>query len=307
MGRSAAALEKRLAGHRPVARSLVVSVFGDVVEPHGGAVWLGTVVGWLAGFGIADRNVRTAVTRLVNEDWLARRSVGRRSELVLGGVGRSRTREAEQRIYAAKPREWKETWSLVMLGHCGLSRAAHDAVARDLGLLGFGEVASGTFAHPAAEVAEVLEVLEEHGVDERAVALAAGPHPGAPDAGALGPRAMVSQGWDLDELGRQYEIFAERFEGIDSLIQQDPDPEAAFGLRVLAVHEYRRIVLRDPQLPGELLPGRWPGTRARGTLASLYEVAAGPSTEWIRHTGAAAAGRFPSSAAALRRRFRQSG
>lgn len=307
MRRPGSALDRLLEARRPQARSLVVSVFGDVVAVHGGVVWLGTLVRWLALFGIAERNTRTAVTRLVNEGWLERTPVGRRSDLMLGELGRHRTREAERRIYAPAPRPWKDTWSLVLLGHCGLAAAERDRVARELGLLGFGELSPGTFAHPSADLEELELVLHENGLGARAVVLAATSRRvgiAKPET-ALGE--VVANAWDLDDLASQYSAFSRRFGALGTRLARGAEPQLAFCIRVLAIHEYRRIVLRDPGLPAELLPADWPGARARELLAALYRQAAGASSEWIRETGETACGGLPAAGAAFRRRFRQSG
>ncbi len=306
-------LERLLVERRPQAKSLVVSVFGDVVAPHGGVVWLGTLVRWLAPFGIAERNVRTAVTRLVNERWLERTLVGRRSELTLGEVGRHRTRKAERRIYAAEPPPWKDSWSLVLLGHCPLSAAERDRVGRELALLGFGELSPGTFAHPSADAGELELVLRESEVGESAVVLAATSHPhvsGAREEALSAFSALsevVAHAWDLEDLALQYGDFVTRFSPVARALGADPDPEHAFVTRVLAIHEYRRVVLRDPQLPAELLPEKWAGARARRLLADLYARAVGPSSDWIRRTGETSVDGFPPAAPAFRRRFGQSG
>lgn len=54
----------------PRAKSLVVTVFGDAIAPHGGTVWLGGLIKLLASFGINERAVRTTVFRLTREHWL---------------------------------------------------------------------------------------------------------------------------------------------------------------------------------------------------------------------------------------------
>jgi phenylacetic acid degradation operon negative regulatory protein len=38
----------------------------------------------------------------------------------------------------------------------------------------------------------------------------------------------------------------------------------------LLIHEYRRILLRDPNLPDELLPASWSGLEARQLCQALY-------------------------------------
>ncbi len=41
-------------------------------------------------------------------------------------------------------------------------------------------------------------------------------------------------------------------------------------MRTLLIHEYRKITLRDPHLPLELLPANWSGTAAYTLCRNLY-------------------------------------
>ena len=50
---------------------------------------------------------------------------------------------------------------------------------------------------------------------------------------------------------------------------------------MLLVHEYRRIVLRDPILPAEILPTSWPGTAARQLCADIYTRVLPASERWL--------------------------
>jgi phenylacetic acid degradation operon negative regulatory protein len=43
-------------------------------------------------------------------------------------------------------------------------------------------------------------------------------------------------------------------------------------VRTLLIHEYRRVILRDPLLPESLLPPNWPGSAARRLCRTLYQV-----------------------------------
>src|SRR5208337_3146400 len=52
------------------AKSLVVTVWGDAIAPHGGAVWLSGLIRLLAPLGLNERLVRTSVYRLAQEGWL---------------------------------------------------------------------------------------------------------------------------------------------------------------------------------------------------------------------------------------------
>jgi len=63
-----ASLIQEFQQHRPVrAGSLIITVYGDVIHPRGGNVWLGSVMKLVAPMGINERLVRTSVYRLVQK------------------------------------------------------------------------------------------------------------------------------------------------------------------------------------------------------------------------------------------------
>jgi phenylacetic acid degradation operon negative regulatory protein len=47
--------------------------------------------------------------------------------------------------------------------------------------------------------------------------------------------------------------------------------EEAFVIRTIAIHEFRRVQLHDPQLPPELLPDNWPGKIAYALCHDIYQ------------------------------------
>ena len=132
-------LEHLLATRPPRAKSLVVTVFGDSILPHGGTVWVGSLIRLLGPFGINERGVRTAVQRLTVEGWLSNRSVGRRSDYTPTAESRPRFEEADRRIYAAAAPDWDGTWCLVLLGQAGISTSEREVARRELRWLGFGD------------------------------------------------------------------------------------------------------------------------------------------------------------------------
>jgi phenylacetic acid degradation operon negative regulatory protein len=54
-------------------------------------------------------------------------------------------------------------------------------------------------------------------------------------------------------------------------------PATGFLLRTLLVHDYRRLLLRDPTLPATLLPRAWPGHGARDLATAVYRRVTGPA------------------------------
>ena len=248
---------------------MIVTVFGDVVLPRGGSTWLGSVIRILEPLGIGDRVVRTAVFRLTQDGTLAGSQKGRRSYYALTESGRSAFEQAEARIYAATAPQWEGDWTLVILTG-GLSFGSRDAVRRDLGWMGFAGLSPTVMARAGAHASGAEQAIRDHDASDHALVLTA--RADAPNA--LPPmRALVSDAWPLEALAGEYSefltIFGEvrrRLENADS----QPQPHLALLLRLLLIHHYRRILLKDPNLPSTLLPTGWTGNIARSLASDLY-------------------------------------
>jgi len=271
-------LDALVAGRPPRAKSLIVTLFGDAILPHGGSIWLGSVIALAAPFGINERLVRTAVLRLSREGWLEPRAVGRRSAYGITAAGRQQIEAGGRRIYAAGPPEWDGRWCLVLVPAGTLGKTPRESLRRELGWLGFGALGGTTFLHPCPDRAGLDHALRRVGAAD-AVAVIDGA--AAPGGGA--PRALVESGWDLAEIDAGYRDFLERFRPAWTLVEGGAAvaPETAFRLRALLVHDYRRAVLRDPQLPGALLPTDWAGSAARALCRNLYRVIEAPASRHL--------------------------
>ena len=266
---------------RPLrARSLIVTVFGDVLAPRGGRIGLGSLIRVMEPFGMNERLVRTAVLRLVREEWISAERNGRRSDYFLTEAGKERVDDAARRIYAAGPPRWDGMWTLVL-------SVRDRKLRRALSLLGFGEL-DGVFLHPLADRAALDHAVAEHGGRDAVLLRAQGE--------GLGRR--VREAWDLEKLAAEYRDFVAGFSG-----RRASEPAEAFLLRVLAVHEYRRILLRDPELPEELLGRDWPGARARAVLADLYRKVAPRAEAWISESLETSSGPLPPPAPSYYTRF----
>ena len=78
----------------------------------------------------------------------------------------------------------------------------------------------------------------------------------------------------------------------------------AFTARILLIHQYRRVVLRDPLLPTALLPADWPGRAARRLCGEIYRGLIPASEQWLDHNGSNERGPLPEAGSELKRRFR---
>jgi phenylacetic acid degradation operon negative regulatory protein len=299
---AASQLVTRFRRQKPLrAGSLIITLFGDSIMPRGSAISLGSLIDLAAPFGINERLVRTATARLAQEDWLLSHRVGKLSEYSLSDDGRKRFQEATRRIYSAPDTPWSERWTLVVLPH--MKAAQKDRLRTELTWLGFGELSSGTFAHPEMDHEEITELLRSSGPHSPVIVFDAAliedepwgvtsSHKRTPKADAS--HRLVDLGWNLDELGARYQRFVDRFEGIlAALNARQPAPQECFIIRTLLIHEYRRLHLRDPLLPAKLLRSDWPGTQAAQLCRNIYARVFAPSERHLTEVGARLTGPLP--------------
>lgn len=279
--------------------SLVITLFGDVLLPRGGAVLLADLIALLAAFSLNDSQVRTALSRLVAEGWLEAERLGRRSLYRLTEIGRHRFEEATRRIYRGPPEDWRGNWHIVALPQ---QPAVRDELRKDLGWLGFGVLAPGVMLHPTPDPRSLASVIADLPLDARPLVIAGDATPPVPPDLLHG---LVDRCWDLAAVAGAYRHFLDGFEALDRALQAGPPPEplAALLARLMLIHDYRRIVLRDPMLPPQLLPGDWIGRAAYALARRLYRALAPPAEQWIDAHLNSAAGPLPPPAPAFAERF----
>ncbi len=254
---------------RPDAKSLIVSLYGDAVAPHGGAIWLGSLIDLVEPLGLGDRVVRTSVFRLAKEGWLTSTQVGRRSAYGLTESGRRRFEAADRVIYAAARQPWSGRWTIAFTGL--VEAEAREALRADLAWQGFGQLLPGVMVHPEPDDAALRQALGEAVADDRAVVMRASGDDWDTRPEAL--RDLVARAWDLVALAAGYNAFLADFRPFLAALERAPaPPREAFRLRILLVHAWRRAILRDPLLPEELLPADWPGAAARLLVRNLYRA-----------------------------------
>ena len=284
-GRSAhpAALERlvaEFAARRPIrCTSLIVTLFGDVVSQHGGTLWLGSLVEALGLLGIDERLVRTSTFRLVQEGWLEASRAGRRSFYRFTDHGNHEYERAARRIYLREQPRWDGSWTLLLPS--AVPEAQREAFRQSAAWAGFGTLAPNLYAHPGADSSAIDEALAELGIADRVVVMRAGTD--AVQSQRL-LREVLWKNWQLEELAAAYARFVQGFAPARSALARlrTLGAETAFVTRVLLIHEYRRALLHDTDLPAELLPRDWPGHAARELAAGLYGLVAAGSAAYIR-------------------------
>lgn len=286
----------------PRAKSLIITVYGDAVLPHGGSAWLGGLIDLMAHFGMSERIVRTSVFRLCKDDWLTNTQIGRRSFYRVTDSGQERFLAADRRIYAPLVRAWDRGWHLLMVPPNALDGEARDSLRRELVWLGFGTASPTVFAHPDPDEGAVQRLLAELGVTDKVVPMKA-THDRGGSVSAL--RDLVRGIWDIDQLERDYTTFLDHFRPVWQALDGagEPEPRVCFLVRTLMIHDFRRILLRDPMLPPDLLPTDWPGQEARMLTRNLYRRLLGPSEAYLMSALTTANGPLPEAQPSFFARF----
>ena len=280
------------------AGSLITTVFGDSIAPRGGTVWLGSLITAMQGFGINERLVRTSVFRLVQDGWLQSTQIGRRSYYSLTDEGRERFEQATHKIYGKPAVSWDDTWCLVLL--VDVDAVTKESVRKELGWLGFGALSSNVLAHPTPDRSELDVTLRRLGVLHDVIVMS-----GSTVRNEPGMRKLVKESWNLDDIGKRYANFVERFHPLVAAYGKDGNvaPETAFLVRTLLIQEYRKVLLRDPQLPGELLPTGWKGTAAYQLCRNLYLAIHAQADAYLSAILETADGPLPPPTSAFTQRF----
>jgi phenylacetic acid degradation operon negative regulatory protein len=280
--------------------SLIITLFGDSISQHGNSVWLGSIIKSLEAFGLNSRLIRTAVHRLSQEDWLTSKQVGRRSYYSFTQAGLRRYEKAATRIYAGGPHGWDGAWTLVICNK--LQDEGRERLRKELSWLGYGEISNSMLLHAGGERGGLSETLRDLGLTDSVVVMDANT---AGISSEVALRQLAQESWPLQELAQRYQDFLLRFRPLLKSVQsaKSLSAEQAFQLRTLLVHEYRRILLRDSDLPAQLLPSNWAGHEALQLVASIYRLVEPIAESYLENSMETAGGFLPGASPSYRRRF----
>ena len=266
--------------------SIVITVFGDAIVPRGGSVWLGTLLEFFEELDVDASVVRTAMSRLAADGWFERNKIGRNSFYRLVQSGRQTFDIATKHIYGPPASDWTGRFELLLIGNGGDRDAAREALKN----AGFGSPLPGVWVAPSG-----VPVPEEAAGAIRLEVSA------EDDSG----RRLLSESWPLDRTADAYQKFMKTFEPLHGWIGRGErlTEVDAFTARILLIHHYRRVVLRDPLLPTALLPADWPGRAARTLCGEIYRALLPASEQWLDRNATNENGPLPKPGTELSKRF----
>ena len=258
------------------ANSLLITLYGDCLAARTAPISLATLIELAGMFGLSPGLVRTSVFRLTADGWFDVSKAGRRSFYGLSALGLQRVVHAQRRIYDFAPLPCDGHWTLALID-AQLKASTRQHLKRELLWAGFGQLSNNVFAHPHADQDALKDVINSTKTQDQMVVLRAQ----SMDGYAQRPLATVMQDtFKLAAVGQAWQDFIKRFAPIEPGTA-GLSPADAFFTRTLLIHEYRKVLLRDPQLPADLLPDNWAGNKARALCAAMYRGLADSSNQFL--------------------------
>ena len=252
---------------RASARVLLTTIFGDSLVPRGQEAPVQALAALMAPTGANERLVRTSLQRLATDGVVTAERRGRQSFYRVAPDAVGTFADADARIYAGRRVAWDGEWTVAVIHPDAADR---DRIGTELRWLGLGAVSPGVHVSPTVDVATVEAALVRH--DSPLVLLTRGAS--APGVTA-GDAALLAAVDPLAEVDDALRIHLDRFEPLVGI--GDVDPVDAFVVRSLLIDSWRRIVLRTPDVPAELVPTTWPGHRALSLTSTVYRAVASAS------------------------------
>jgi len=279
--------------------SMVVTIFGDVISQHGSWVWLSSLIKELAPFGFNERQIRTSVYRLVQSGWLQTNKVGRCSYYCFTDFAMAHYEKAAKRIYAATQADWNENWILVL--PVSVPEEKKDVFRKSLLWQGFNTLVSGLYAHPSSDRTSLDEVIHELGLSQDVIVI----NGNTADLNSQSViKVLIKDRWQLADLEKNYRSFLNFYRPIcQQISSQLPESNDCFLLRSILIHDFRRILLRDPDFPQAMLGEGWVGHEAHDLVKRIYTLLAKPSTEYIKENMNNAQGKLPEAKTKFYDRF----
>lgn len=246
--------------------SVVITIFGDAVQPHGGTVAMADLQTILGHMGVENGALRTAMSRLAKEGWVTRDRQGRNSFYRLSPAGLKSFIPATEKIYRAQyaPTPQKLIFA-VGPDVIGTAREQLNAL-----LAGFGGMALrngvALFADPSKHLLNQLQQADLLLIDADLEELP----------------SWVAEKLELTEIEADYHALLNRYTPLGEQAEQlaTLSPIDALCARILLIHEWRRLILKQPPLPAHLLPEDWPGAAAHHLVSGLYRQLIEPSENW---------------------------
>lgn len=240
------------------ARSVLVTVLGDLVEPYDQPVRTAALLYVLNGLGLGESAARQAIARTGTSGLIAAERIGRETAWRLTDKAHRLFKEGDIRVFSDIT-QWDGRWLVLNVPIAESRRAARKKLYAALHWAGFGNPIPGLWVTPhVGRAAEAERTIDALGLTDSTIAFV-----GTPADLGITEQELVRRSWDLDTAEKRYDDLLARFDARTF----KPGDDLLFAHLHLA-EALRRMPYVDPRLPEVLLPG-WPGVHAAKRLHDL--------------------------------------
>lgn len=231
------------------------------------AVASGTFIDALERLGISVQATRSTLTRMVSRGRLVRHRIGRKAYFSISDRLAEVLREGGARMFEAPVRDLPEDlWTLLIFSIPEEQRADRHSLRAALAWSGFGLLRNGLWIAPGA--VDVSSIVERLGLQERIDLFTASP------AKPTDMQRVVTEAWDLDLIADEYRELVRRWAA-----GPPPGVDDILAGHILMITEWQQILVDDPELPVQYLPGDWPALKAYAIFRHRQSAFADEATQ----------------------------
>lgn len=244
------------------ARSLLVTLLGELVLPDGEPVWTASLLYAFAGLGISEPAARQTLARAKTTGWLTSERHGREARWTVTPAGAQMIEEITGRVFSLNtvPERWDGNCLILVVTIPHERRTVRKRLYSALSWAGFGSPAPGLWASPHVDrTAETAQLIEELGLRDSTIAFV-----GTTTSIGLSDHEIVKRAWNVDRVAARYATLLDTFADLEPA----PGDDLLFAHLAL-VDQWHTFPAMDPQLPEDLLPD-WIGRRAVRTFVDLH-------------------------------------
>ncbi|TRM97281.1 transcriptional regulator PaaX [Sulfolobus sp. B1] len=245
-------------------QSLFFTIYGDYIKDVGDSISLKSLIRIFKEFGFSEGAVRAGMHRMKKRGLVItiKDVKNKKISYKLSQKGMLRLSEGTKRVYEKARKKWDGKWRIVVYNIPEGNRELRDKLRKELRWLGFGMLTQSTWISPNPMENIVLKFVEEINNStnkEGQIDVFLSEYLGD-------PKSIVKKCWNLSEIEKEYEKFIEKWSSIEV---EGLSESEAFITRINLVHEYRKFLNIDPDLPEDLLPDDWKGYKAYDLFIEL--------------------------------------
>jgi phenylacetic acid degradation operon negative regulatory protein len=243
------------------ARSLLMTVLGELVWPSGQPAWTSALVYVLRGLGVEEQAARQAIARAAASAWMTPERRGREVRWSLGLKMVRIIESGAPRVYSLSDpfTSWDGRWLAVLVTIPQSHRHTRRPLYSGLTWAGLGNPVPGLWLGPHVERAgEIDKLIDGLGLRKHTISFV-----GTVTDIGMSQADIVEQGWDLGALHQHYQ---QVWDAVADLAPRDGDEVLFTHVRMIS--EWQELPRTDPQLPEALLPD-WIGRRVAQRIETL--------------------------------------